>query len=517
MQRHIAIFGSTSYIGTKLIIQLYNAGYKLTLFARISRKLEFLNEECFYLQHKIPNICIVEQKLEEAELEHIVDHLEGVDAVYYLIHSLYVPDDKDFLEEDNRLATLVGRACTKASVQQIIFMGGLGVEKEGYPLSKHLKSRQETAENLRLAHNGVTEFRAGVIIGAGNSSFEMVRSLATKLPLIVKPYSKEGLCQPIFVDDVIDYLFHALLHPSYYDRIAEIGSDDVMTYSRMVQRYASVVLDKRLIAIPVPFFDKIFRPYILGAIISRMSGIPSRLIERLMEGMYSAAIISEHPVSKIDPSLPVVPKSYDESIKIAAARDEKGMLQSIWATPYELSVLNPEKNKQFLRMSSQEKEGMLFESYNKEIEGKDIDIVFERVKNIGSKTGYYSPKWLWQVRGWIDVLLGGRGLQPNKRNTKLIRVSDRIDFWVVTYYKNLPQDKILRLKADMITPGDAWLQFTIHPSSNKEKALFTMTAYFEPDSILGYLYWYSLYFIHKYIFKTMVERITDCTYQKEGT
>ncbi|HHD83306.1 MAG TPA: SDR family oxidoreductase [Campylobacteraceae bacterium] len=508
MQRHIAIFGSTSYIGTKLIIELYNAGHRLTLFTRTARKLEYLNNECFYLHQRDPNICIVEQQLKEEAFNDIVDALKGVDAVYYLVHSLYVQEKRDFFEEDNRLATLVALACKKASVEQIIFMGGLGVEKPGYPLSKHLLSRQETAKYLRLEHDGVTEFRAGVVIGAGNSSFEIVRSLATKLPFIFRPYEREGLCQPIFVDDVIAYLTHALMHPAYYNQIAEIGSEDVLTYSQMVQIYAATVLNKKLIAIPLPFFEKILTPYLLGRIISRMSGIPAILIERLLEGMFSAAIIGDHPLSKIDPQCPVVPKSYAEAVKIAAKRDEEALYQSVWATPYELSVFNPKKSKQFLYMSSQEKEGMLFETYSKVIDTKDIDTVFERVKNIGGMTGYYSPKWLWQIRGWIDIVLGGRGLMAKRRNPRLIRVGDRIDFWIVTFYQNLPHNKVLRLKADMITPGDAWLQFTIHPLEDEEKALFTLTAYFEPHGILGYLYWYSLYFIHKTIFKTMVERMT---------
>ncbi|HHD75100.1 MAG TPA: SDR family oxidoreductase [Nitratifractor sp.] len=507
MQKHIAIFGSTSYIGTKLIIDLYNAGHKLTLFTRTARKLEFLNDECFYLQHTIPNICIVEQKIEEEEFDHIVEHLQGVDAVYYLVHSLYVSGKKDFLQEDNRLAALVARASSKAGVEQIIFMGGLGVEKEGYPLSKHLKSRQESAVYLRKHHNGVTEFRAGVIIGAGNSSFEIVRSLAKKMPFLLRPYSKEGLCQPIFIDDVIDYLIHALLNPNYYNQIAEIGCKDTLTYSQMIQRYAEHILDKKLVAIPIPYFAKLITPGLLSAVISRLSGIPAILVRRLLYGMYSAAVIGEHSIEKIDPHCPITPKTYDESIEIAAQRDEQGMLQSIWATPYELSVLNPEKKKQFLRMTSSEKEGMLYEGYSKEIDIKDIEAVFEKVKDIGGKTGYYSPKWLWLARGWIDILLGGRGLQQNKRNRSLIRVGDRIDFWVVTYYKNLAHNKVLRLKADMITPGDAWLQITIHPTEKEDKVMFTMTAYFDPRGIWGYLYWYSLYFIHKFIFKTMVENI----------
>ncbi len=506
--KHIAIFGSTSYIGTHLITRLYNAGHRLTLITRTARKLEFLNHECFYLQRQVPDICIAEFQLKEETFGQITDTLRGVDAVYYLVHSLYVQDDNDFLQEDNRLAALTARACTSAGVRQIVFMGGLGVEKAGYPLSKHLRSRQETAQHLRLEHDNVTEFRAGVIIGAGNSSFEIVRSLATKLPFILRPYPKEGLCQPVFVDDVIQYLTHALLNERYFNQIAEIGSPEVLPYSKMVQLYASYVLHKKLCALPLPFFSLFLPPFFLSRIISRISAIPAILIERLLEGMRSAAVIGKYSVARIDPECPVVPLSYAASVRKAAQRDESAMYRSVWATPYELSVLNPEKKKQFMHMSSQEKEGMLFESFSKEIDVQEIEAVFDRIKNIGGKTGYYSPMWLWRLRGWIDVLLGGRGLRSQKSNPSLIRIGNRIDFWVVTYYRNFQNNKVLRLKADMITPGDAWLQFTIYPTENKDKALLTLTAYFEPHGIFGYLYWYSLYFIHKFIFRVMVENIT---------
>lgn len=514
MNRHIAIFGSTSYLGTHLITKLYNEGYKITLFTRTTRKFEFLNDECYFLKRTYPDFCLAEQRLEVRGFDDIVETLQGVDAVYYLVHSLYVKGGYDFSLKDNRLAELVGKACAKAGVEQILYVGGLGVETQGYPLSMHLRSRQQTAEFLRKEHNAVTEFRAGIIIGAGNSSFEIIRSLATKLPFVPKPLGREGLCQTIFVEDLIAYLTHALLNEKYYDKIVEVGSDEVLTYSAIVQTYADVVVGKKMPVVPLPLFYRIFTPHLLSKIISRMSGMPAILIERLLEGMSSAAIIGNHPVYKIDPQCPVKPKPFAEALKIAGKRCEELTYLSIWSTPYEESVLNPEKKKQFLRFTSELKEGMLFETYSATFPAEKMENVFYRVKDIGGTTGYYSPKWLWQVRGFIDVLLGGRGLRDTKRGPKLIRVGDRIDFWVVTFYKNRPDHKVLRLKAEMITPGNAWLQFIIQPVQEEEgKARLTLTAYFEPSGIGGYLYWYSLYFIHKYIFRTMVENILLSSYR----
>jgi uncharacterized protein YbjT (DUF2867 family) len=513
-QKHIAIFGPTGYIGTRMIIQLYNMDCKVSLFSRTVRKLDYIQDECVFLNSTNPNVCIVEQLLEEKELDNIAEALKGVDVVYYLVHSLYILEKQNFMNQDNQLAALIAKASTKASVKQIIYLGGLGVNKPDFPISEHLLSRQDTANYLRANHNCVTEFRAGVIIGAGSSSFEIIRSLGTKLPFIPQLYGKEGSCQPIFVDDVIEYLTHAILNPKYFNQIAEIGSKDILTYSKMIQIFSSTILDRQLIMVPLPLFNRLLTPYILSKIISRMTNMPSLLIERLIEGMHSAAIIDKYPIEKIDPNHPITIKSFEESIKIATRRTEKAMYQSVWSTPYELSVLNAEKKKQFLQMDSKEIEGMLYEEYSKKIELKNIDDIFNRIKDIGGSTGYYSPLWMWKIRGFIDNILGGRGLSSNKRDSSLLRVGNRIDFWVVTYYKNYKHYKVLRLKANMITPGNAWLQFTITTSKKNDSAVLSLKAYFEPSGIGGYLYWYSLYFIHKYIFKAMVNNITNINDKK---
>lgn len=509
MKKHIAIFGPTGYIGSLMLNTLYNAGHRLTLFSRSIRKLSYLQDDCFLFNHKHPNICIVEQFLEEQYFEEIVASLEGVDVVYYLVHSLYVDEKSSFINKDNKLAALVAKASSKAGVKQIIYLGGLGVDRAEAPLSKHLLSRQETADYLRVNHNCVTEFRAGVIIGAGSSSFEIIRSLGMKLPFLPKLPGKEGLCQPIFVDNVMAYLMHALLNPNYYNQIAEIGSKDVLPYAKMIEIFALTIREKQLRTIPLPIVNRLLTPSFLSHIISHMTTMPYLLIERLLEGMHSLAIVDKYPVEEIDPDSPIVPLSFKESIIEASKRTEQAIFQSVWATPYELSVLNAQRKKQFLHLDSKEIEGMLYEAYSQKIEVDDIERIFKKIKNIGGTTGYYSPRWLWEIRGLIDKLFGGIGLSATKRNSSLLRVGDRIDFWVVTFYKNWQYHKILRLKANMKTPGNAWLQFTINTSKQKDEAILTLKAYFEPSGIGGYIYWYSLYFIHKYIFKLMVKRIVE--------
>ena len=512
-KKHIAVFGPTGYIGTKMVIELYNLGHQLSLFSRQIRKLSFLQDDCVLLHSTEPRICIIEQFLEAQYLEQLTHNLQGVDIVYYLVHSLNAHDG-NFRNMDNDLADLVAKAATTVGVQQIIYLGGLGIDALESPLSHHLKSRQETADHLRMHHRCVTEFRAGVIIGAGSASFEIIRNLGTKLPFLPQLPGVEGKCQPIFVDDVISYLIHAIENEKYYNQIAEIGSDDVFSYSQMLQKFSLTVHNKKLRYLPLPIVNRLLSPPVIAWFAARMTSLPYVLIEPLIEGMNSLAIIHDYPVKLIDSNPPVEPKNFEESAKIAIKRLETGVMDSIWSIPYELSVLNAKHKKQFLYFNSKEIEGMLYEEYSEIINSNEVDAVFETIKSIGGSTGYYSPRWLWEVRGIIDRLLGGTGLVPYKRNSSLLRVGTRIDFWVVTFYKNKHNEKILRLKANMLTPGSAWLQFVIkHPDAD-DKAVFTLRAYFEPSGVWGYLYWYSLYFIHKFIFKEMVKNILKEVRQK---
>jgi uncharacterized protein YbjT (DUF2867 family) len=504
-KKHIAVFGPTGYIGTKVVHGLYNLGYKLSLFSRNTRRLSYLQDDCSLLNAVEARVCIVEQFLEEEYYDQIVENLKGVDIVYYFIHSLSIKKG-EFTTVDNELAALVAKTAMAAGVKQIIYLGGLGIEKPEAPLSKHLKSRHDTAEYLRKHHQCVTEFRAGVIVGAGSASFEIIRNLGLKLPFLPQLPGVEGKCQPIFVDDVISYLFHAIENEKYYNQIIEIGSKDIFTYSQMLQEFARIVKHKKLKVIPLPLVNKLLTPEVIAWFASRMTPLPYVLIEPLIEGMHSYAIVGEYGVEKIDKECGIKPKNFEEGVKIAMRRLETGTMDSVWPTPYELSVLNAKRTRQFLHFTSKEVEGMLYEECSQIISADEMDAIFETVKDIGGSRGYFSPYWLWQIRGLIDKIVGGPGLAKFKRHSSLLRVGDRIDFWVVTFYKNKENEKVLRLKANMVTPGNAWLQFSLKKSKNNpNEAVFDLSAFFEPFGIWGYIYWYSLYFIHKFIFKDMVK------------
>ena len=507
--KHIGIFGPTGYIGTRLIIDLYNQGYKLSLFARNIRKLSYLQQnDCTLLSFQEPRVCVIESFLEEKNFNTLCQNLQGIDTVYYLVHSLGTQEN-DFLIQDNKLASLVARAASRVNVKQIVYLGGLGVDLSYAPLSKHLKSRQETGNHLRRHHACVTELRAGVIIGAGSASFEIIRSLGMKLPFLPLLHQREGLCQPIFVDDVIAYLKHVLLNNIYYGKIAEVGSDNVLSYGDMVKIFAKTIVHKNLQRIPLPIFSRLLTSNLLSFIIAKMTQMPYLLVRSLIEGMSCDAVVDKYPINKIDPLVTIRPLCYRDSIRIAMVRTEGRMINSVWSTPYESSVMNAQHQKQFISLSSKEIEGMLFEEYSRHIGVEQISCVFDNIKDIGGDRGYFSPKWLWSIRGFIDKLLGGPGLSSYKVDKNYIKVGSRIDFWVVTYYRDWTYEKTLRLKAKMKSPGHAWLQFSIKTSKDKQDAVLSLKAYFEPIGIFGYIYWYSLYFIHKYIFRTMVNNIID--------
>ena len=508
MSRHIAIFGATGYIGTKLLAELYDRGERLTLFARNTRKLRYLNDGSGLLHRHDVGLCIVETAIDPQQYDLIRNVLEGVDAVYYLVHSLYI-EDGDFKDKDDLMAKIVATAAKEAGVEQIIYLGGLGVDSTDTPLSKHLQSRQNSGRSLREHHPAVTEFRAGVIIGEGSASFELIRSLATKLPLLPDLGKREGHCQPIFVSDVISYLIHALLTPEYYDKIAEIGSDEVLRYRDMVQSYAQHVHKRRMMTLSLPFMDRLLSPKVISWFASRMSGMPYQLIYLLIEGVHSNAIIHDHPIKDIDPDISITPLRIEEALKVASKRSEEGFINSLWSTPYELSVLNKERKRQLFLVNTQETDGLIFDEYHTEIPAEKVEQIFKKIKVIGGKSGYYSTPWFWKSRGFIDKLLGGPGLnQWSRRSSSLLRVGDRIDFWVVTCFIDEPHQKVLRLKANMKAPGTAWLQFSIDQPRGSTKARLSIRPYFDSSSISGYLYWYSLSLIHKITFKQMLDNIS---------
>jgi len=506
MKPRVAIFGSNGYIGKKLTRALYNLDYQLILFSRNKRNLEYINHSSLFNGYK-PNICIVEQTISAAYYKELVENLKGVDVAYYLIHSLS-ETKQDYRKKDNDLASIVACAAKEAGVRQIIYLGGFG-DRNNPKTSKHLISRQETGDFLRKYHSNITEIRAGIIIGAGSMSFELIRSAAEILPFIPH-FRNEGKAQITFADDVIETLIKVLDNRKYYNQILEIGSDEILTYSDMVRKYAKEILNKEIKVITLPKFleNKLLKNFnLISFILSRISGIEKHFIKPLVESLYSDALIKQ----KSD--IIRTPTDFSTAIKIASKRRNRGELECMWNTPYEYSVFNIFKTKQFSTALKNHK--LLSEVVTHIIPKEKVNQVFYNLKSLSYKEcGYFSPLWMWKTRAFIDRLLGGRGLGVRMIKPENLKVGDKFDFWVVTALKDTPSHKLIRFKSTMKMPGVGWLQGEII-KLNDINYRFSLTAYFLPTSIFSYLYWYFFFFVHKYIFDEMYKNLLNKECKKE--
>jgi len=477
--KKIIILGASGYIGLRLAKKFKKENnVELHLFNRNKEKISWLKNEKTFV-YDIP--------MEKEYTKDLKNVFSNADIIYYLIHSMS-EENEEFENKDIQLASFISKISTESNVKKIVYLGGLG--NTNISLSKHLKSRQDTGKELKKYHKNVKEYRAGIIIGAGSSSFEIVRTLANKLPFIPVFWEKEGLCEPIFVDDVIS-LLKSEVNNKYIDNITfEIGCKEKITYSELVKKYSHEIIDRQIKIIKLPFLEKIFSPKIIGKIISIMTGQPKQLVIPLIYGVKNDAIVNNYIKRKKMTRL-------DIALKLAAKRDRSGQILSVWDFPSNLSHFKEPKEKIF---GTKEKEGLLYEEVIIDINSPNS--IFEEIQSIGGEKGYWSMPLLWEIRGYIDRLFGGLGLNKYySKRTEDLHMGDRIDFWVVEYIVNKSNEKVLRLRAEMKTPGEAWLQFSI---INKKLYL---RAFFEPDGIFGYLYWYSLYPIHKFIFKQMVRNI----------
>ena len=497
----IAIFGSTGYIGMILAEMLAGSSVHAKLFVRNKRRVKYLIKKC-------KNLTVSDTSLENENISKLSDELRGYDTVIYLIHSMTKEQSGSFEAQDDLLASIVGEASRNACVKNIVYLSGLGVPKEGHTLSKHLSSRQHTAVELTKFGVPVTELRAGVIIGDGSASFEIIRNLGTKMPIFPKLSIETGLCQPIDVDSVISYIFESIHNEKLHGNILEIGCDEVYKYSEMVKIFASEVKNRAMPYFPLPFVEKLISKGLIAWVISRATSLPVQLTKPLIGGIDSYAIIGDHPVKKYDENCPVEPLTYSQAIALAADRESKGQTISLWGLPIENQVYDKKESDHFkFKYNATEINGMLYEERSLKLQDHEVDPVFSEIKRIGGKNGYWSPHWLWKIRGYVDSLMGGPGLSGRIRNYSEVREGERMDFWTISRYIDRVNLKKLRLKARMRTPGKAWLEFTI--TKREDGNYLVLRAYFEPDGIFGYAYWYSLYFIHKYMFTKMINTLHE--------
>ena len=465
----ILVTGATGYLGGRLVPRLLQAGHRVRCLSRNPERLA---------GRPWPGVEMARGDVSHAE--ELVAALEGVAQAFYLVHAMG-EDRPDFRGRDLRQARTFSEACAKAGVRRIIYLGGLG-DPQGHR-SDHLASRQEVGEALGSAGVPVLEFRAAVIVGSGSASFEMIRHLAERLPIMITPRWVNTRCQPIGVRDVLTYLTEALEHPET-GGIFEIGGRDVLDYRNMMLVYAEARGLRRFIfpmRVPLPILSVLW--------VDLVTPIPLALAAPLIEGMKTEVVVRDPKALEV---FRVRPMGYREAVVLALQRLEEDAVETTWA-----SSLAGEPEGRALGSH----EGMLLERHSRHVEAAPRAL-FQAVCALGGENGWPGGNWLWQLRGILDRLVGGMGMRRGRRHPRELRVGDPVDFWRV---EALEQDHLLRLRSEMRLDGHAWLQFTVRPEGSGSR--LEQTAFFEPRGLFGLLYWYLSLPFHMVVFPVMVRTL----------
>ena len=472
MEKHkkILVTGATGYVGGLLIPRLLEAGYDVRILVRNQQKLKTVT------WRKRVQI-IVGDVLERASL---LSALEGADAAFYLIHSMI--GGSDFAEQDKIAAKNFGELAKNVGVKRVIYLGGLGDPNTN--LSEHLRSRQETGDTLRKTGVCLTEFRAAIIIGPGSISFEMIRYLTERIPIMICPRWVKTKVQPIAIDDVIYYLVESLKTPDSKDQIIEIGGADVLTYGEMMKGYANVRgLHRLLIHVPV------LTPRLSSYWIHWVTPISASYARPLIEGLRNEVIVRNNKASAIFPE--IEPSNYKDAVHQALSLLDPDYFEVEFDTSKDTKVVC------FTKIQK----GMIIEVRQK-IVHSDAESVYKSFTELGGPNGW-PCNLAWRMRAAIDRILGGVGMRKSKPRMDDIELGDTVDFFKVV---KIEQNKMIRLKAEMKLPGNGWLQLEAESVGDNLTNLI-QTVFFAPKGLLGYIYWYLLYPIHQIIFTKMINQL----------
>jgi uncharacterized protein YbjT (DUF2867 family) len=408
--------------------------------------------------------------------------MQGVHTAYYLIHSLGTR--QDFEQDDRQAAANFALAARAAGVGRIIYLGGLGNPE--HALSPHLRSRQETGQVLRSSGIQVIELRASIIIGSGSLSFEMIRALTERLPVMICPRWVSTPAQPIAIEDVLDYLLAAMELPEGESRVFEIGGPDQVSYGDIMREYARQRGLRRLM-ISVPLLT----PYLSSLWLGLVTPVYARVGRKLVESLRNPTVISDPSARDM---FPLRPRPLREAIQRAMANEDREMAATRWSDAF--SSAGPMKNWGGVRFGAR-----IVDSRTAEVEVSP-DVAFTPIQRIGGATGWYYGNFLWTLRGWLDLLVGGVGLRRGRRDPVDLLVGDAVDFWRV---ETIEPSRRLRLAAEMKLPGRAWLEFEVSPTANGTTV--RQTAIFDPVGLSGLAYWYALYPLHRLVFAGMLRGI----------
>ncbi len=472
----ILVTGVTGYVGGRLTPKLLEAGYRVRCLARDPSRLQgrsWLNK-----------VEVVQG--DALSIDDLTQAMQGVSVAYYLIHGMQ--GGKVSAERDLQVARNFARAAEAARIENIVYLGEL--VDPAANLSPYLRARHETGYLLRYGKVPVTEFRAGMIVGSGSILFEMIRYLTERQPMLICPAWFYSQAQPIAIRDALSYLTSALKTPESVGRVIEIGGPAHLTYAEMLLEYAKERHLKRWL-IPTPFYAPRFSAYWVHLV----TPIHWRIVAPLIEGLRENLIVRDDAAKKIFPH--IKPIDFRTAAHLALGRIQKDKVETSWSDAL-VTVLGDVKPYQFIV-----EEGMYIERRQVLLDLKPEDI-FRAYTGVGGERGWLYMNWSWALRGWIDKIIGGVGLRRGRRHPDEVHAGEALDFWRV---ESVEKNTRLRLLAEMKAPGKAWLEFESIPQDGK--TLFTVTAYFAPHGVSGFLYWYAMWPFHKFIFDGLTRRLAS--------
>ncbi|MFD1314745.1 SDR family oxidoreductase [Namhaeicola litoreus] len=469
----VLLTGATGYIGQRLLPELIQQGHEVICCVRDKQRFHAA-------KNLLDKIEVVE--VDFLQKESLINLPEKADAAYYLLHSMSASEDYASLEQ--LCANNFVEVTKTMSLQQVIYLSGMVNEEV---LSKHLSSRKAVEQILQKGNFHLTTLRAGIIIGSGSASFEIIRDLVEKLPVMVTPKWLNTRCQPIGIVDVIKFLTSSLFCEETYDKNFDIGGPDILTYKEMLLGYAKVRGLKRAI-----FTVPVMTPKLSSYWLYFVTSTSYKLASALVSSMKVEVVCRNNDLAKI---LHIDPIPYEEALKRTVHKIGENKIASSWKDAW-VSGLMHDKIGDF---SVVPEHGVFID--HREFPIKNREKVLENIWSIGGETGWYFGDWLWEIRGIMDKMVGGVGLRRGRTHKNELSTGDAIDFWRV-----LEADKEkgrLLLFAEMKLPGEAWLEFKIQDD------VLHQTATFRPKGLWGRLYWYSVLPFHEIIFKTMAKRIAE--------